>query len=135
MVPIDYSKWDNIDTDSEAESAPANTPAVSAALQSGASDSPLAHSASGPIQAVIVRCDVEKRKFVPWSATTIPADHPAFSEPVSPVPRLIEVPLVVYSVGSQSANRADLTERKDALARLAREPSSSFAAQLATTRS
>lgn len=45
---------------------------------------------------------------MPWSATTLPADHPIFSQPVPPVPRLIEVPLVLHRVGTQSANRADL---------------------------
>ncbi|KAH7114751.1 hypothetical protein B0J13DRAFT_460077, partial [Dactylonectria estremocensis] len=66
------------------------------------------HSAPGPIQAPIVRCDVEKIEFPPWSATTIPTDHPVFSQDVPPVPGLIEVPLVLHRVGTRSANRADL---------------------------
>ncbi|KAH6986715.1 hypothetical protein EDB80DRAFT_874749 [Ilyonectria destructans] len=71
-------------------------------------ESGLMLSASGSIQAVIVRCDVKRLKFVPWSATTIQADHPVFSQPVPPVPGHIEVPLALYRVGTQSANRADL---------------------------
>ena len=98
---MDYSKWDNINTDSEPETSPQQTPAPKA-------NPPGTHSASGSIQAVVVRCEVEKRKSPPWSATTIPADHPVFSQPVPPVPGLIEVPLVLHRVGTRSANRADL---------------------------
>ncbi|KAH7124433.1 hypothetical protein EDB81DRAFT_861075 [Dactylonectria macrodidyma] len=79
-----------------------------ASSHSSPSTSTAVHSASGPIQAVIVRCDVEKIKFALWSTTTIPADHAVFSQPVPPVPGLIEVPLVLHHVGTQSANQADL---------------------------
>src|SRR5271156_1100115 len=142
MAPIDYSKWDNIDTDSEPETSPqqppapkantppapkanpppapkanpppapkanpspapkANPPPAPAASQSAASASAATHSPPGSIQAVIVRCEVEKRAFLPWSATAIPADHPVFSQPVPPVPALIEVPLVLHRVGTRSA--------------------------------
>ena len=48
---------------------------------------------------------------MPWSATRLPADHAVFSQPVSPVPRLIGIPLVLHRVGTQSANRADLDNR------------------------
>jgi len=65
-------------------------------------------SASETVQAVIVRCDGERRKFMPWSATTLPADHPVFSQPVPPVPGLIGVPLVLYRVGTRSTNQAEL---------------------------
>ncbi|KAH7110213.1 hypothetical protein B0J13DRAFT_516668 [Dactylonectria estremocensis] len=115
MAPIDYSKWDNIDTDSEPEVLPQRVPAPKsippaafASPLSSASVSTETHSGSGPIQAVIVLCEVEKGRFPLWSATTIPADHPVFSQPVPPVPGLIEVPLVLYRVGTRSANRADL---------------------------
>ena len=123
MAPIDYSKWDNIDTDSESETSPqqppapkanpppapkANPPPAPAASQSAASASTATHSPSGSIQAVIVRCNVEKHKFPPWSATTIPADHPIFSQPVPPIPALIKVPLVLHRVGTPSTNQADL---------------------------
>ncbi|KAI0458421.1 hypothetical protein F5B21DRAFT_500318 [Xylaria acuta] len=116
MSPIDYSKWDNIDTDSEPEeSSPRPTP-LPKADPSPAPDTsqPTAHvstatqGAPDSIQAVIVRCDVEKLQFPPWSATTIPVDHAIFSQPVAPVPRLIEVPLVFHRVGTRSANRPDL---------------------------
>jgi hypothetical protein len=38
----------------------------------------------------------------------IPADHRIFSQPVPNIPALIEVPLVLDRVGTQSADRADL---------------------------
>jgi hypothetical protein len=56
----------------------------------------------------MVRCEMEKGNFPPWSATTIPQDHPVFSQPVAPVPALIEIPLVLHRVGTRSTNRADL---------------------------
>ncbi|KAH7119269.1 hypothetical protein EDB81DRAFT_891727 [Dactylonectria macrodidyma] len=93
MAPIAYSKWDNIDTDSEPQ-----TPTQQSA----------APASTGSVQAVIVRCDGERLEFAPWSATTIQADHPVFSHAVPPVPGLIEVPLVLHRVGTQSANRTDL---------------------------
>ncbi|KAH7125014.1 hypothetical protein B0J13DRAFT_598985 [Dactylonectria estremocensis] len=95
MAPIDYSKWENIDTDSELEASQQQAPM----------------SASGSIQAVIVRCEVEKRKFPPWSTIRITEDHPVFSRPVPDVPRLIEVPVVLYRVGTQSSNQADLNNQ------------------------
>lgn len=105
-MTIDYSKWDDRDTDSEPEvslpSAPTSQAPTPAEPQS---EKP---TASGSIQAVIVRCDVEKKEFAPWSATMIRADHPVFSNHVAPVPGLIEIPLVFHRVGTQSANRADL---------------------------
>lgn len=123
MAPIDYSKWDNIDTDSEPEEQPQQAPALKSALKptpkpapppaNASSDSTVSSSteapgAPGPIQAVIVRCNVERGRFPPWSATTIPADHPVFSQQVPPVPGLINIPLVLHRMGTQSANKADL---------------------------
>lgn len=114
-APIDFSKWDNIDTDSEPETSPQqppapkpNPPRAPVASQSSASASTATHSSSGSVQAVIIPCKAEQHKFLPWSATTIPADHPVFSQSVPSVPALIEVPLVLHRVGTQSANRADL---------------------------
>ena len=115
MAPIDYSKWDNIDTDSEPETSPQLPPAsktnpshVPAVPQSADSTSTVQHNPSESIQAVMVRCEMEKGNFPPWSATTIPQDHPVFSQPVAPVPALIEIPLVLHRVGTRSTNRADL---------------------------
>lgn len=51
---------------------------------------------------------MEKGRLAPWSATTIKADHPVFSNPVAPVPGLIGIPLVLHRAGTRSANRADL---------------------------
>jgi hypothetical protein len=86
----------------------ANLPPAPAASQSAASASSATHSPLGSIQAVIVRCNVESREFPPWSTTMIPADHRIFSQPVPNIPALIEVPLVLDRVGTQSADRADL---------------------------
>jgi hypothetical protein len=38
----------------------------------------------------------------------IKADHPVFSNFVPPVPGLIEIPLVLHRISTQSTNRADL---------------------------
>ncbi|XP_044714768.1 uncharacterized protein HRG_11803 [Hirsutella rhossiliensis] len=114
MPPIDYSKWDNIDTDSEPETSPQQAPAAKppAAHACLAADGYVrfeeTHSKSGHVEAVIVRCEAEKRKFPLWSATTIPANHDMFSQSVPSVPALIEVPLVLYRTGTQSVNEADL---------------------------
>ncbi|KAJ0122848.1 Uncharacterized protein HZ326_31567, partial [Fusarium oxysporum f. sp. albedinis] len=103
-MTIDYSKWNNLDTDSERETPPP------AALQSSApaTADPITGSTPGSIQAITVRCDGERVRFAPWSVTSVKADHPIFSNFVPPIPRLIEVPLVFHRVGSQSADRADL---------------------------
>jgi hypothetical protein len=112
-MAIDYSKWDNIDADSEPEILPP-VPALQAPnlvdLQSGApaTTPPMASGTSEPIQAVLIRCDIERTRFTPWSLTTIQGDHPVFSNYIPPVPRLIEFPLVFHRVGTQSTNRADL---------------------------
>lgn len=112
-MTIDYSKWDNMDTDSEPQVSPQSVPGPRApAPRSPQLDAPAAAvpatTTPGSIQAIIVRCDVETKRFLPWSATMIQADHPVFSNFVPPVPRLIEVPLVFHRVGTQSANRTDL---------------------------
>ncbi|KAH7124733.1 hypothetical protein EDB81DRAFT_872409 [Dactylonectria macrodidyma] len=99
-MTIDYSKWDNMDTDSEPEISPPSVPTpqtpTPAAPQSGApaTAAPVTSRTPGSIQAVIVRCDVERIRFAPWSVTIIQVDHP--------------IPLVFHRVGTQSTNRADL---------------------------
>ncbi len=117
MPPIDYSKWDNIDTDSEPEELPrpkappapaptANPPQASAtASRTAAPESTAAGSASEPVQAVKIPCKAEGHWFSP---TTIPADHPIFWNVVPPIPQLIDVPLVFHRVGTRSARREDL---------------------------
>ncbi|KAI0398905.1 hypothetical protein F4802DRAFT_611283 [Xylaria palmicola] len=101
---INYSKWDNIDMDSEPEISLPSVPTPQAPTPSA----PVIGSTPGSIQAVMVRCDVERKRFLPWSATMIRADHPVFSNFVPSVPGLIEIPLVLHRVGTQSINRADL---------------------------
>jgi hypothetical protein len=82
------------------------------ASQPAGSASTATQSPSGSIQAVIVRCNVERRRNSPaWSATTIPADHRIFSQPVPHIPALIEVPLVFDRLGTQSADRSDLSNQ------------------------
>ncbi|KAH6634918.1 hypothetical protein B0J18DRAFT_417460 [Chaetomium sp. MPI-SDFR-AT-0129] len=125
MAPIDYSKWDNIDTDSEpdvlspqppspkANQASKTTTQVTQDLQSSTS-TPMAsqqtQNSSDPaqVQAVIVRCDMDKVRTPPWSATTIPANHRVFSQPVTPLSEVIGIPLVIHRDGTQSAYRPDL---------------------------
>ncbi|KAK7415990.1 hypothetical protein QQZ08_012162 [Neonectria magnoliae] len=115
MAPIGYSKWGNIDTDSEPEDAQqqppvlrGNPPADASIPQSTPSPLTGEQDVPGPIHAVIVRCDVEKRTFLPWSAKMISKHHPVFSQAVPNIPRLIGVPLVIYREGTQSMNRVDL---------------------------
>lgn len=110
MAPIDYSKWDNIDTDSEPESPPAQPQAKKATRPIAPVPQPSvsAPATSGLVHAVIVRCEVDKPGHHPWAATEIPADHPVFSESVPPVPAAIDIPLVIHRVGTRSNNRADL---------------------------
>ena len=81
---------------------------------------------SNDIQAVTIWCDLEMRvKRERWSATTVPADHPVFSKHVLPVPALIEVPLVVYRLGTWSENVAELDNQ--AATYLNIDPDSGFA--------
>ncbi len=115
MALIDYLKQDNIDTNSKGENFPpktttpkAKTVAVLVAELSAEAASTEIASMSGAVQAVIVRCNSEKRNFVPWSATTVLIDHPVFLEPVPPVLGLIKVLLVLHQLRTQSSNQADL---------------------------
>ncbi|KAI0903057.1 hypothetical protein F4823DRAFT_629716 [Ustulina deusta] len=116
MTTVDYSKWDNIDTDSEPEislpSAPTPQAPTPEAPQPGAqaTAAPVTSSTPGSIQAVMVRCDVKRKRFLPWSATMIRADHPVFSNFVPSVPGLIEIPLVLHR---QSYVGTVLVARKD----------------------
>jgi hypothetical protein len=65
------------------------------------------YNPSESIQAVIVPCESEGRGSSRWSATTVPAHHPVFSQTVPLILQLIGIPLVIYRVGTQSANRSD----------------------------
>ncbi|PYI18979.1 hypothetical protein BO99DRAFT_334141, partial [Aspergillus violaceofuscus CBS 115571] len=51
------------------------------------------------IKAVIVRCQGDKG--LPWSATTMPTDHPIFDNAVPPVPALLDSPVAVHRVGTR----------------------------------
>ncbi|XP_044718877.1 putative ectomycorrhiza-upregulated zf-mynd domain-containing protein [Hirsutella rhossiliensis] len=89
MPPIDYSKWDNIDTDSEPEASPQQAPAA---------NPPAAHAclaADGYIR-------FEKRTASRGMSKL------SLSDSVPSVPGLIEVPLVLDRTGTQSVNEADL---------------------------
>jgi len=61
--------------------------------------------------AVVVRCDVERIGFTPWTATMIEADHAVFSNHVPPTPGLVKIPPALHRAGTQSTNRADLASR------------------------
>ncbi|KAK3681020.1 hypothetical protein B0T22DRAFT_473730 [Podospora appendiculata] len=108
MAPIDYSKWDNLDTDSESEApskaqpkpspaAPAAAPpaaarkAPAAAPPAATSTTASTPSAANPpstynatptaVQGVMLRCNVDAAEHgdaPPWVATTLPADHDVF---------------------------------------------------------
>ncbi|KJZ67955.1 hypothetical protein HIM_12654 [Hirsutella minnesotensis 3608] len=108
MAPIDYSKWDNIDTDSEPEPSSAAKSPPPPMNASPPLDTSASHSDAEKVEAVIVRCEVEKHRFPLWSANTVPGDHPIFLQPVAPISALIEVPLVLHRIGTKSVNRADL---------------------------
>jgi hypothetical protein len=88
---------------------PIDNPASSlAGSRLAASASPPAYDPSDSVPAVIVRCKADIRNLPRWSATSIPAHHPVFSQTVPPIPELIEVPLVIHRVDTQTSNRADL---------------------------
>ncbi|KAK7757408.1 hypothetical protein SLS62_000420 [Diatrype stigma] len=122
--PFDYSKWDDIDTDSEPEAPPPSIPTPAPAPrapeptttpQSPRAPSPATAAApttnggpDGSTKAVIVRCNGERSRAAPWSAVTINSDHPVFFQRVAPVPELLGIPLVVHRVGTRSAHQADL---------------------------
>ncbi|KJZ68103.1 hypothetical protein HIM_12508 [Hirsutella minnesotensis 3608] len=63
MALIDYTKWDNIDTDSEPEPSAAKSP-PSPVNASPPLDTSASQSDAGKVEAVIVRCEVEKRRFL-----------------------------------------------------------------------
>ncbi|KAG0645438.1 Vegetative incompatibility HET-E-1 [Hyphodiscus hymeniophilus] len=83
-------------------------PLAATASQWAVSASAATHSASGSIQAVILRCKIEERSSPIWSATRIRADHPVFSRPLLPIPALVEVPMVMHRLGTQSNDCSDL---------------------------
>lgn len=123
MAPLNYAKWDHIDSEPDSEpeiSSPKPSrapPASPPSLQS----TPVASnnnshnvSDSGSIKAVIIRCQMDQRinKLPPWDPYAIPADHPVFSQASTPIPTLIEVPLVSqyfdypHSLENRGANEA-----------------------------
>ncbi|KAH7026714.1 uncharacterized protein B0I36DRAFT_331184 [Microdochium trichocladiopsis] len=116
-MPIDYSKWDSIDMESE-DDAPAPpapvrpTPPVAASASntktSPRSTSSTTASSSSDAQAVILCCKKDQVSAPPWSATTIPTTHPVFDNPVPPVPDTIKIPLVFHRLGTVSNRQVDL---------------------------
>lgn len=103
MAPLNYAKWDNIDTDSEPETENPAPKAPNPIPRTAPTSSSVSQ-----IKAVIVRCNKDKGTGAPWSATTIPSDHVVFSHSVPPIPSLIQIPLVIHRVGTTSFNQADL---------------------------
>jgi hypothetical protein len=53
---------------------------------------------------------MEKPRYPLWSEFMIPADHTVFEPPfqIPDIPRLIEIPLIMYRVGTQSNRREHL---------------------------
>ncbi|KKY29941.1 putative ectomycorrhiza-upregulated zf-mynd domain-containing protein [Diaporthe ampelina] len=119
---IDYSKWDNIDTDSDDEpvrSAPQpakatepqagqKNPAPPSQASTPAPDKPPDDASAGKekIKAVIVRCDGDTTG-PKWSATTIPSDHPIFEQQrknEAPLPALLGIPLIFRRLPSSQFN-------------------------------
>lgn len=110
MPPIDYSKWDNIDTDSDWEpdtssvarpqlskpTVPSPTAPSTATQATPSNQTP--SSPEGTVKAVTVRCQGDKG--IPWSATTIPSNHPIFANSVPPVPALLDFPIVIHRIGT-----------------------------------
>ncbi|KAI3393576.1 hypothetical protein diail_3925 [Diaporthe ilicicola] len=112
---IDYSKWDNMDTDSDEDPGVAlpaapqpvkatepqavqqtPTPPTQASTSATAKPSDSAPAVNENIKAVIVRCDGDTTG-PKWSATTIPNTHPIFeqqTESEAPLPALLGIPLV-----------------------------------------
>ncbi|KAI1125610.1 hypothetical protein F5Y10DRAFT_226500 [Nemania abortiva] len=116
---LDYSIWNNISPVLEPEepssrpsatikSEPSSTPATS---HSTTPTPTIIPSASRPVQAVIVRCDAERRRSPLLCATTIPTGHAVFSQSVPPIPLLIDIPLVFYRLRSQSPDRKGLNNQ------------------------
>ncbi|KAI0097984.1 hypothetical protein GGR51DRAFT_451863 [Nemania sp. FL0031] len=116
---VDYSKWNNIETESEPEEIPRRPTLtfkapISPAPATSHSTTPAytsIHNTSAPVQAVIVRCEAERRWQPLWCAASIPTEHAIFSRPVPPIPLLIEIPLVFYRLGTQSSDRAGLNNQ------------------------
>ncbi|KAJ8130223.1 hypothetical protein O1611_g3406 [Lasiodiplodia mahajangana] len=115
---VESSKRDSIETKSEPEEIPRRpslTPKTTIIPAPATSHSTTPtytiHKISDPIQAVIVRCDAERRWQPLWCATEIPTEHAVFSRPVPPIPMLIEIPLVFYRLGTQSSDREGLNNQ------------------------
>ncbi|KAN0102621.1 HET domain containing protein [Hyaloscypha variabilis] len=131
-APIEHLKIGKVDTFSGPGGSPQQPPASKTSLQPASATSQWAvsasagtHTASGSIQAVIVRCQIERRKHEFCSATRIRADHPVFSQPLLAIPVLVEIPMVMHRLGTQSANRSDLQNRMATWLNIA--PESGFA--------
>lgn len=113
---IDYSKWDNIDTDSDeevaapqptkplkpqaAQQAPTQATQTSAPVPDQSSDN--APSGNEQIKAVIVRCNGDT-SGPKWSETTINNAHPIFEQPPgseAPLPAALGIPLIFHRLPS-----------------------------------
>ncbi|RAL08828.1 uncharacterized protein BO97DRAFT_480350 [Aspergillus homomorphus CBS 101889] len=112
MPLIDYSKWDNIDTDSESEnvapcapSKPASKPTAAPAMTPKASSttatttiSPRPRAApSKRLSSAVVATKVSHGK-----PRTSPQTTPSSTILYHPVPALLEFPVVIHRVGTQA---------------------------------
>lgn len=117
---IDYSKWDNIDTDSDEPAVPhpakapkpqavqkPPTPPTQASTSATDKQQGSATTADEQIKAVIVRCDGDNRPGPKWSAKYISSAHPIFeqqTESEAPLPALLGIPLVFRRMPSSQFN-------------------------------
>ncbi|KAF2399262.1 hypothetical protein EJ06DRAFT_563720, partial [Trichodelitschia bisporula] len=93
---IDYSKWDSIDTDSEAEDPSDDEPPELVSIQ----------AVTGKQS---VKQEAQKAAKRPHMVRHHHPPHPPiFKLDVPPIPAVINIPLVFYRIGSKSSNRADL---------------------------
>lgn len=133
--PLNYARWDGVDTDSEDEQTSPRTSVSSgdrdraraakatsaSAATSSSSKVPTDVSGSvaaptptgqdaGVVHAIRIYCDKDKRTHpgAPWVPTTIPADHPVFAEAPLPVSVRLGIPLVMLREGTVARDRAEL---------------------------
>lgn len=98
--PIDYSKWDNINTDSDEEEQLPPLTTAPPTTRSPVLPSPQAPAISSEAQGdrvQVVKTPCDKERGATFSSLEVPGDHPVFTQgAISPVSRLFELPLLVY---------------------------------------
>ncbi|OQE40079.1 hypothetical protein PENCOP_c006G08613 [Penicillium coprophilum] len=107
MPPVDYSKRDNMGTESDSglgtnstahpqvsqPTVPPSAPRTSSPTASNRIPSSLIDT----VNAMLVRCKGDYGSL--WRIVTIPSNHAIFNNPVPPVPALLDFPIVVHQLG------------------------------------